>query len=454
MAEVSTARGIRRDSLVSGVVTTGASRGVAAVVPLLVVPIALRELGAEGYGAWAAAVTATSLVAFADLGVGTGLMTRLSAVVEGGAVVDEVAGRRYVSSGYVMVGGVAVALLCLLGLTVGAGDLSVLLGVRSEEAPGVESIMAITLGAFVLNMVPSLVIRVQYAVGRQAVANLWQMAGSLVTLASVWTVGEFSSRGPTAFVVSVAFAPVLVALANTLVFFLSSPVGRMLAPRFSLVGRRTASGLLRLGLRYVVVSVLMTATVVVDPFIVARTSSLEDVPEYAVAFRVFALIGTVGVMLALPLWPRHARAVRAGDVQWIRRITVRMTIFSGAVVTLGSVAAVLSGPTVLRMWLNGAVAYDLVLWTGLATWWIVQAVMGPIFMVQNGAEVLAPQMVGYGLLLVAALPAKWLVSSGVSFIWIPWIGAGLYCLFVWPAAVVGYRRALAIAANRAKGVST
>ena len=125
----------------------------------------------------------------------------------------------------------------------------------------------------------------------------------------------------------------------------------------------------------------------------------------------------------------------------IRRTTLRMTIACTAAVAGATVLALLVGPALVGIWLDDRVDVDHVLWAGLGAWWIVQTVTGAAFMVQNGAEVLKPQLVGYGLLLVA-VPAKWLVSANIGYSLIPWVGVVLYCLLIWPACFVGYRRAL------------
>jgi O-antigen/teichoic acid export membrane protein len=409
-------------------------------VPLLVVPIALAQLGATGYGAWTTAVSVTSLVAFADLGIGTGLMTRLGRSTAGDQLDDSA--QAYVSSAHALLAGVAGLALVLLFGFAALFDVGQLLGAAPGEGD-VELITVVTLSAFILNMVVSLVVRVQYGIGQQGRSNLWQAAGSVAMLGAMW-IAAVTTTGAGWFVAAAAFAPVLVALVNATSFYGFARLGRQLAPRPSLVNVDLALSLLRSGTRFFLVALMMTMSLALDPWIVAQTASLGDVPEYTIPFRVFAVIGSFGVLLALPLWPIHARAVVAGDVLWIRRITRRMTIASTGLVALGAGVAVVAGPRVVDVWLDGGISYDPVLWGGLAAWWVVQTATGPAFMVQNGAEILGPQMVGYSLLLTA-LPAKWLISQTIGFAWIPWCGTALYLLFVATACWVGYRRALAMA---------
>ncbi len=442
-----TADATRSTILATGIATTVLSRGLAAATPLLVVPIGLGYLGAVGYGAWATALAITGLAVFADLGIGTGVMTKLGQVGASDERTRAIA-RRYVSTAYLALGAVSGALLLLLWGSAPFVDWPAALGAGpAETGSSVEPIVLATLSAFVVNMVASLVVRVQYGLQQMARSNLWQSAGSLATLAATWTAAQLDP-GPGWFVAAAAFSPVLVSVVNSGWFFTTSARGRALAPRLSAFDAEVLREIMGLGSRFLVIAVLMATAIAVDPWIVARTAGLADVPAYSIPLRVFTVIGTIGVMLSMPLWPMHSQAVASGDVAWIRRITTKMTIASPAAVTVAAVLAVLLGPTLMQRWLGDAVDASPVLWVGLALWWIVQSVTGPAFMVQNGAEVLAPQTIGYTLFLVA-VPLKWWVSTAFGYEWIPFAGAALYVALIWPACRYGYRRAV-IRAHQAR----
>ena len=440
--------GRRARTLAGGMVTTVVNRGIYALIPLLAIPVGMEQLGAEGFGAWVTALSTASLITFADLGIGTGLMTRLGAGADSATLSAEP--RRQVSSAYAVVSvisGTCLMLLLISGVVLDWGAL------LNAESPGssVEHIAIITLSAFICNMIASLITRIQYGVGQQARSNLWLAAGNVSVLLSILTVSTFS-ESPSLFIWMAAYAPVVLALINTIHFFRFTEMGRRLSPRFGDISLREMRALLALGRRFVVVSVLMTVTIAADPWIVARTSDLASVPDYVIPYRIFALFGSISVLLALPLWPLHARAVASGDVAWIRRITRKMTILCGLVAAAGAVLAFALAPMLLESSLPGVehVDFHLWLWLGLAAWWLAQTVASPSFMVQNGAEVLGPQTLGYGLSLLA-IPMKWGVSESLGYQWIPWIGLAFYCLVIWPCCRVGYRRSLELAArNQAK----
>lgn len=441
--------GRRARTLAGGMATTVVNRGIYALIPLLAIPVGMEQLGAEGFGAWVTALSTASLITFADLGIGTGLMTRLGAGADSGNVSQEA--RRQVSSAYAVVAVISGACLVLLLISGVVVDWGAMLNAESPSS-GIEHIAIITLSAFVCNMVASLITRVQYGVGQQARSNLWLAAGNVSMLLSILTVSKFS-ESPSLFIWMAAYAPVLLALINTLHFFRFTEIGKRLSPRFGHISVREMRNLLALGRRFVVISVLMTVTIAADPWIVARTSDLASVPDYVIPYRIFALFGSISVLLALPLWPLHARAVASGDVAWIRRITKRMTMLCGSVAAAGTVLAFVLAPKLLESSLPGAehVEFHLWLWLGLAAWWLAQTVASPSFMVQNGAEVLWPQTLGYGLSLLA-IPIKWGVSESSGYQWIPWIGLAFYVLVIWPCCRVGYRRSLELAARNLEQV--
>lgn len=434
--------GARGHTLRWGLITSVIQRGVGALIPLVSVPLALGHLGAVNYGAWATAVALTTVFAFSDLGIGTGLMTRLGGSFGGSTpTLDD---RALVSSAYAMVAGVVLALLVGLGLVATFTDMADFLG--AGQGGNVELILCVTLAAFVISIWVSLVVRVQYAVGQQTASNIWQTVGSLAMFAGIWCAAEFT-EWPGWFILAAVAIPVVVTAVNSCWFFGFTPLGKALAPIPRLADLALAGSLLRLGARFLLVSLLLAASVAVDPWIVARTTDLAEVPNFSIPSRLLSVVGLISVMALMPLWPMHARAVQEGDVVWIQRMTRRLVILSTSLMAVVVTLVVLSSQFLVEHWLGDAITVNYVLWSGLAVLCVAQAMTGPLFMVQNGAEVLGPQTVGYALLFGTVL-IKWWLAMHVGYQWISWVTAGAYVMFVMPACWIGYRRALDIARGR------
>ncbi|WP_158862999.1 MATE family efflux transporter [Leifsonia sp. AG29] len=427
----------RGQRLLGGIASSAVSRGTAAIAPIVTVPVALSALGVEGYGAWSAALALTAFTSFADLGVGAGLMTRLSASM---AVGDVIRSRRLVSSAYTALGlVVAVALILLWGSSAVVPWAAVVGGHESAARSDVAAIALVTLSGFILNVLAGLIVRVQYAAQEVARSNLWQASGNVAGILAVLLAASAGATGA-GFVAVAAFVPVLVAATNAILFF-SRRAGRGIAPSVRHFHLSTTRDLASIGFRYLVISLLMSVSLGVDSWIVAQTSSLSDVPEYAIPARVFAMVGTLVSVLTIPLWPTSAEAMSSGDTAWVRRTARRMTIVTPAIVGVVSLVAVAAAPLAFHIWLGGKVQTDLFLLVGFALWNIVQACVAPAFMVQNAAGALRPQIIGY-LILLAVFPVKWVVAATFGFTWLPLITSIAYVVIIWPAAWIGYRRAV------------
>lgn len=427
----------------AGMATSLLQRSVGALVPLISVPLALGQLGLVGYGAWSTAVALTGVFVFSDLGIGTGLMTRLG----GSANEDHEKARAYVSSAYVLVGGLAVAAIATLLIVGCVFDVAAWFGAPGRST--VEAIVMLTLAGFLINVVVSLVVRVQYAVGQQAASNLWQSASSLAMLGGMWLAADVTT-GPTWFICAAVFLPILMGVANTCWFFSGPRRGALLRPNLLIYSPQLAMELLRLGSKFVLVSVLLAAAVALDPWIIARTTELGEVPNYAVPYRVLSVAGLISVAIAMPLWPMHAAAVRAGDVVWIQKVTRRLTVTATVAMAALTAIIVAWADFLVGVWLGDRIQVIPELWAGMALFVIAQAATGPMFMLQNAAEVLAPQMLAYAAVLLT-LPIKWVVSERVGYELIPWITAAAYIGLVGPACVIGYRKALFRAQHHLEG---
>lgn len=410
--------------------------------PFVTVPVSLQYLGASLYGAWAAALSLTAVAVFADLGIGAGLMTRLAKAM---AEDDTSRARRLTSTAYLALS--LAVVICLTSLWVSSLflDWAAVVGHSSgADDAEVESLTLLTLSAFILNIVGSLIIRVQYAMQQVGRSNIWQGVASFVGIAAVLAAAQIDA-GSGFFIALASFSPVGVALINTMLFF-TGRLGRPISPRLNQFSLNDLKDLAGIGGRFLFITVLMAVTLSSDNWIIARTVSLAEVTSFAIPARIFAMFAVMTAILTTPLWPLNAAALQNGDIAWVRAITRKMVIITSLAVGALAGIGILLGPDAIGWWLNNAVKPSPTLLCGLGLMVFVQAVVAPLFMVQNGGGVLMAQTVGYSLFLIV-VPIKWFIAANIGTMWIPFAGAVLYCIVVWPAAFIGYRQTLSRASK-------
>ncbi len=443
VAEVSTAAQSRTRSLAIGVASSLAGKAVGLLAPLVITPLTFGYLGSETFGLWMAVTSLTSMVLFADLGLGNGLMTRLARLRAEG---DRVGAVREISSAYAVLGAVAIVLVLLLFGSLKQVDWPALFravdpGVQADVRP----VVLICFGAFLLNIPLSLVQRVQYAHQEVGWSNLWQAAGSLLSIGLVY-LSIRTRQDPMLVIAAGTLAIPLVNLANTLHHFVWHAPG--LKPRLSALDLARTRTLLRLGVAFFVISVLSSLSMNLDSFLVGRVLGLHEAAAYAVALKLFALLALFITLVNLPLWPANGEALAQGDLAWVRRNTGRMMRLSVTAVALPGVGLVVFGEDLLRVWIASPdlAPLPIDLFAALATGSVLLACAGPLFMAQNSIGVLRPQLIGWSAFLVVSVPAKVFLAQTVGLTGVALATACTYAVTVLPAAVLGYRRTLATVA--------
>ncbi|WP_229397992.1 lipopolysaccharide biosynthesis protein [Micromonospora okii] len=437
-AEPSGSRRSRR--LVTGIATAALGKGAGILVPLVLIPVTLRYVGADMYALWTAVTTVTAMAIFADLGLGQGLMTRLAPCYATG---DAGRARRYISTAYVLLGAVALggcAALWLLadvipwrGLFNAAGAVS---------AADARDVSLVCLTVFVVNIPLSLVTRVLYAYQRVGQNNLWQAAGYLCSLPLV--LGAVAAGLPPVAVVaaSVLWTPLTNVAASAWLYRWAMP---HLRPGWRHVDRGLAGDLHRLGGLFFAGNLLMALALNADPLLVAHTVGLGAVVAYAVPARVFNQLGGFAGLVNLPLWSANGDALARGELRWVRRTVVRASVLSGVVALVPSVVLVVAGNRLFTAWLGTPMGDDRALLVGLGAWSVLLAVTSPLLMVQNAAGLVRPQLLAGGGYLVLSVAGKWWAARAYGVAAVPYVSTLAYLCTLVPAALYGYHRVMVTA---------
>ncbi|MEV4123051.1 oligosaccharide flippase family protein [Micromonospora sp. NPDC049645] len=427
-----------RDRTVTvGIAAAMVAKGIGLAAPLVITPACFRYLGDQRYGLWMAVTALTGMAWFADLGLGNGLLTRLSHLTD-----DARQQAREVSSAFATLGVVAAALLVGLVLVVPVLPWAALFNVTD---PGVaaeaSALVLLCFGAFLVNIPLSLIQRIQYARGQVVQSNIWQSAGALAAMAAVLGAIAAGWRPLTVVACAVLAVPAT-NLLNCVTYFWLQDRGRRPGPK--LVHRATAVGLLRLGLRFFVLTAMSAVALNVDSPLVANVLGATTAAHYAVVGKLFGVLSIFVGLVGMTVWPINGAALARGEVAWVRRNTRRMVLLYGLIV--GTVGAVLVGygHRLIDLWVGGIDRTEIpvTVLIGLAIWSLLIAVASPLILVQNSIGLLRPQFVGWATFLLLATALKVWALRRFGLAGLPAAACVAYLLTMWPAVLVGYRRAI------------
>jgi O-antigen/teichoic acid export membrane protein len=376
---------------------------------LISVPLTLHYLGPERYGLWMTISSLVAILAFADLGIGNGILNVIAAAHGRD---DRAAIKRYVSSGFYVLSAVAVGLLVLFAVAYRFVSWPALFNVKTTLAQQeVGPAVAVFFACFALAIPVAIVQRVQMGLQRGFLASLWQCVASVLGLVGV-VIAIRHEAGLPWLVLAFMGAPLIASAVNSLLFF-----GRTepaLAPARAAVSKDAAWQLLRTGSLFLVLQVVAAVAYASDNFIIAHLLGVPAVADYAVPERMFSLITVVLAMVLAPLWPAYGEAIARGDAAWVRRTLRRSVTTAVALSAICAFSLVLLGPWLIEAWVGKAVMPSVVLLMAFAVWKTVEAGGNALAVFLNGAHVVKAQVVMAILTAGVALPLKIVLVKSVG----------------------------------------
>lgn len=401
------------------VLLTGSAAAIAKLVSvatgLVTIPLTLRYLGLERFGLWMSINSMVAMLAFADLGIGNGLMNAISRA-HGQDDTESI--RRYVSSSAVMLLLISCIVSGVFAATYPHIPWGRVFNVSSPQAMrDAGPAMAVFFGCFALNIPLGVIQRTQIGLQEGFLNSVWQLLGSAAGLIAVLVV--IAMRGGLPWLVlALAGAPVLALAVNGIVYFVKSPVA--LRPRLDLVSKRAMLEVARIGFLFFVLQMAIAVAYSSDNLIIAHVLGPEAVAQYAVTAKMFSMISLGLSMFLAPLWPAYGEAISRGDGEWVRRTLWRSAALAVTMATLLAAVLVFFGPELLRLWLSKPIAPPLMLLVGLAAWTMMDAAGNSLAMFLNGANIVRMQVVLATIFATGCLILKLVMVRRYGIIGVPW----------------------------------
>jgi O-antigen/teichoic acid export membrane protein len=319
---------------------------VISVVSLLVsVPLALGYLHEERYGLWMTISSAGMFLAFADLGIGNGVMAGL-AIAHGRN--DREMARSYVSSGAFVLALVGVVVLVGFGCAYPFVPWARVLKVESAAA-------AAEAGPAVLAFVCAVAVAIPLGLGQRIHmgyqdglrSGLWQCGGSLLSLAALLAALAAHASLPWLVLAVQGVPTVVAAVWLAWIFAIEKP---WLRPSLRFATAATARTLFASSAMFFIVQMAAAVGYQCDTLVINWIYGPEAVAEFAVVARLFWLVPMLTFMLLSPLWPAYGEALARGDVGWVRATFRRSLRLSSLVCMPAAVVLTVFGREIVGVW--------------------------------------------------------------------------------------------------------
>ncbi len=388
--EVETSGGRSRERYRRMALTTMASlvsRSINLLASLVSIPLTFHYLGAERYGLWMVLISLISVMGFADLGIGIGVM---NAIAEAHGKDNHELAREYVSSALVLMSGIAATLAVAGSIAYPFVPWLRLLNVGSNlvAAEGAKAFLVLFCW-FVLNIPLGVVTRIQSGLQQGYWSQAVGAAGNIVSLLALLL--AIRLRGTLPWLVFASTVGVILATVfNGWLLFRTHP---WLTPSRRAYRVSSAHKILKLGLMFFVLQVAIAIGFASDNIVITQILGAAAVAVYAVPQKLFLLVAQLVSMAITPLWPAYGEAIARGDVAWVRRVfwgSVRVTM---ALTVPLCTSLAIAGPWILRVAMGRSLHVPMSLLAALALWGMISAASAPVSMLLNGGGILKVQAI-------------------------------------------------------------
>ncbi|MGA2149614.1 MAG: oligosaccharide flippase family protein [Bryobacteraceae bacterium] len=418
-------------------VAMAASRGLSIAAGLISVPLTLHYLGAERYGVWMTISSATVLLAFADLGMGNGVV---NAIAHAHGSDDRDRAVSTVSSAFFMLAAIAASAMGLFVLGSRLVNWASVFNVSSPAASSeLDRTIAIVICSFVVSLPFGLVQRIQIGFQEGYVNQLWQMSGGVLGLVGLLAAIRARAGLPW-LALSITGGPAIALICNFANQFYR--IRPWLRPKWERVEWATCRNLFRTGMMFCALTLFALIGTSTDNLVIAHICGSAAVAQYAVVQKLFSAT-VLAQYLAFPLWPAFAEAQASGDLAWQWRTWRRATQIAAALTGLVCLSVVLFGTDLVRLWVGTSITAPAALLLGFACWYFAAGVMEPAVALMNTAPLLRAQAVIAGSAAIVALTLKILGARKAGIDGVVWGTAATYGLLYIPAVTLTLRSRLA-----------
>ena len=406
--------------------TSVCTKAISAVSAFISIAAVVRHLGPERYGLYATVTSLTTLLAFADLGIGNGLITAIARAQAGkswGRV------KKLISGAFLLLTAVSTVLALAFFTAYPKIPWPAVFNVRSSQAVSEAGLAAAAfVVCFLITQPLSIVQKVHMGLQEGYVNDGWTAASSVLALAGL-LVGIKFGLGTPGLLLAIGLAPIVALTASNLTLFgYAKP---RIRPDLSSIDREIMEQIFRSGMLFLVLQLAIALAFVSDHFVITQLIGPTAVADYSIPSRLFGMVQFLVAMGLGPMWPAYGEALASRDFGWVKRTFTRTIKLAFVLSGTASLVLLVAGPALVRLIGGSAIKPSVHLMVALAIWTVLGSVGNAISMFLNGANIIRFQVITASLMAITAIVSKiWLVQAiGIpGAVWGTIIGYTLFSL--------------------------
>lgn len=390
---------------------------------LITVPLTLSYLGNLRYGIWLSISSVLTLLSFADLGLGNGL---LNAVTKADANKDLVQLKKAISSAFFLLMAIALFLVALFILIHNIVDWEVVFNVKSGISTSeLNNTIAVIILMIIFNIPLGIVQRIHEGFQEGFKFQFWLLLGSIISFLLL-IVSIHYRLGLPFLVLAFSSGPLIATIFNA--YYLFFVKQKHLRPRLKYFELSFGAKLIKSGLAFLVLGIFTLIGNSSDDIVIAHVLGNAEIAHYEIVKKMY-LISMMTQFLIQPMWPAFGDAIEKGDYIWASKTLwngLKLSILFGGLISL---PIVFFGGNIINYWLSINFQPSIGLTLGFFVFVFIANYGGVMSAFFNSGPFMKKQVTMIGLASISALLFKIILSSkfGISgIIWGTVLGYGIF----------------------------
>lgn len=337
---------VLRNNIIGSVVV----KGGALCVTLASTPAYIKYFENDSVlGVWFVIVSILNWILTFDLGIGNGLRNKLAYASSGS---NEIEMKMVISSGYVSLGAVCVALALIGFAAIPLCNWNALLNITETaiSPDALKTCICIVYFGMVVQFWLKLITSVLYSLQKTAVANSVSLVSSVLLLVFllVHKGGCQESRLLALSIAQVLCINLPLIIATICVFMTTL---KHASPSLKFASWAHSKGIVSLGGAFFAIQVCLLITNSTNEFLVGFLYSSADVVGYQVYYRIFSLVIVGFSLVVQPMWSAMASAYAENNYSWLAKAYRRFSYASIGGILLALIL-VFVAPIIIPIWVG------------------------------------------------------------------------------------------------------
>lgn len=405
-------KGLKKESLLSLIF-----RSTGIVINYAYVPLLISYLDTQRYGIWLVILSFVSWFNFFDAGLGNGLRNKLT---ESLAQKDYLLSKKYVSTTYVIISFISLALIILFLLIAKYINWNDILNTDLVQNSELNFLAQVVFCFFFIKFIFQLIVPVLFASQKSSFTNIFNPLSNLIIFLFILILKEFQPSNLIVLGFISSIIPVIV-LALFSIYLFNNDLNKI-SPSLKFFRFNLIKDLLNTGFSFLFLQLSSLIMFSTTNFLIAKYIDLESVTSYNVIHKYFQIPIMLYSITLNPLWSAVTKAKTEKNYDWLVKTFNKLNYVSLLFVLLILIMFLLSD-YMINLWIGKNklnIHYSLKI--SLAIFTSFSVILIPFSSFVNGLGKLRIHIINASIKIILFLPLSiFLLKNGFGVSSVVWL---------------------------------